>query len=70
MIYIDIPNYFLNWSRKPHTYLSIHEGLQDTIICKSITDDFNLWLPHIKWMTPYFTAAVWLSILLVRIQIN
>ena len=70
MIYIDIPNYIINWMTKKHIYLSIPDGLYKTTYCNKVSADLEIWLPHIKWMTPYFTIAVWISILMSYFQTN
>ena len=36
MIYIDIPNYIINWMTKKHIYLSIPDGLYKTTYCNKV----------------------------------
>ena len=67
MLTYDIPNYITNWENSNTTY-TIKEGFYRSLECQSISRDYQDWKIHIGWMTPYFTIAVWYSILMARYQ--
>jgi len=69
MYFVDIPMYrerYLHSVATNFKFLSIQDGLISTLSCQYATQDFAVWLPETYWMTPYFTACVWVSIWLIN----
>ncbi len=67
MVKIDIPNYLNNWQTKTTTF-SLQDGFYRSISYRTVSTNYEDWKIHIGWMTPYFTVAVWYSILMARYQ--
>lgn len=68
MLVFDIPMY-LRRSREERAsgrvFLSVPEGMRDAARRRNPTGSWALWRREVLWMTPYFSAGVWLSIALV-----
>ncbi len=67
MVTVDVPTYFSRWradEASGETYLTISEGLQD-IQRYTVTGRWEDWQYAVVWMTPYFSLAVWMSLLLI-----
>lgn len=66
---IDVPMYYsrVRADEASHTrYLGFSEGLADLASRWIVTHAWQAWKDEIAWMSLYFSAAVWLSISLVR----
>ncbi len=67
MVTVDVPTYFSRWradEASGYTYLSIAEGFQD-IQRIVVTGRWEDWQYAMVWQTPYFSLAVWVSLLLI-----
>lgn len=68
MVALDIPMY-LRRSREERAsgraFLSVPEGILDALRRRHPEGSWDLWRREVLWMTPYFSAGVWLSIALV-----
>jgi hypothetical protein len=67
MCTVDVPMYFLRWQAElasGHPLLGLAAGLHDVATRWIVTHDFARWKHEIAWMTLYFSAAVWTSLLL------
>jgi hypothetical protein len=67
LVAIDVPMYFERWQEdvangKP--LLGILAGLHDVSTRWFVTHDFAQWKDEIPWMSLYFSAAVWSSLIL------
>jgi hypothetical protein len=67
MISVDVPMYFARWQAdladgKP--LLGLFSGLHDLATRWIVTHDIASWQDEIAWMSLYFSAAVWTSLLL------
>ena len=65
MSFIDVPMYIARWRqsrRREYQYLSLVEGLTDTLTRRHPTHSWSVWRREVPWMTLYFSVAVWLSI--------
>ena len=64
---IDLPMYVTRWQAEgakrvgPFSYL---EGLRDATVRWVVTHDIAQWREEIPWMSLYFSAAVWASLIL------
>jgi hypothetical protein len=68
MCTVDIPMYALRWRRDQAVgaeYLTVSDGLHDSLTRWVFTRRWADWREEIAWMTLYFTAGVWISISLV-----
>ena len=67
MVTVDVPTYFSRWRADElagYTYLTLAEGLQD-IQRYVVTGRWEDWQYATVWMTPYFSLAVWMSLLMI-----
>jgi hypothetical protein len=68
MLGLDVPMY-LRLSRASAAAggprLGVAEGLADALSRREPTGAWAVWRREVAWMTPYFTAGVWLSLALV-----
>jgi hypothetical protein len=67
MISVDLPMYFARWQTdladgKP--LLGLFSGLHDLATRWIVTHDIAFWQDEIAWMSLYFSAAVWTSLML------
>jgi hypothetical protein len=67
LVTIDVPMYFERWQEdvangKP--LLGMFAGLYDVSTRWFVTHDFTHWKDEIPWMSLYFSAAVWSSLIL------
>ena len=65
MVSVDIPMYLARWradEERGHAYLSVWEGLVDSMRCDRISRDWAVWQEDVPWMSAYFTACVWASL--------
>jgi hypothetical protein len=66
MVAYVVPMYLRRWA-PGSAYLSLGEGLRQVLERCTIDHDWAHWRQDAAWLTPYFTAAVWLSIALVHV---
>ena len=67
MCTIDVPMYFVRWRADlaaHREFLGLFEGLHDVATRWVVTHDVARWHGEIAWMSLYFSAAVWTSLLL------
>ncbi len=64
MAVLDIPMYLRRWREDRGAGLSIGAGLVDAARRREPTGAWEVWRHEVGWMTPYFTAGVWLSLAL------
>lgn len=65
MITVDVPMYYTRWSddlAAEKQYLTLLEGIKDSIRACTVNFSQDVWREEIPWMTLYFTTAVWVSI--------
>lgn len=68
MLLLDVPMYLRRRREEQvagHRTLAVTEGLRDALHRRVPTGAWSVWRQEVGWMTPYFSAAVWLSIGLV-----
>ena len=64
---VDVPMYFARWQAEladGRQYLGLVSGLRDIATHWTVTHDIAQWRDEIPWMSLYFSAAVWSSLLL------
>jgi len=69
MCTVDVPMYALRWRRgqaEGGHYLTLDEGLHDSLTRWIVTRRLADWREEIAWMTLYFVVGVWISIALIR----
>jgi len=67
MCTIDVPMYFVRWRADlaaHREFLGLFAGLHDVATRWAVTYDVARWDGEIAWMSLYFSAAVWTSLLL------
>ncbi len=66
LLLIDVPMYLKRslGGGGPRDFLSLREGLRDAARRRIVTHHVMHWREEIPWMSLYFTAAVWMSLLL------
>ena len=67
MCTIDVPMYLVRWRADlaaHREFLGLFEGLHDVATRWVVTHDVARWDGEIAWMSLYFSAAVWTSLLL------
>jgi hypothetical protein len=65
MVAVDVPMYITRWSADSAAgtqYLTLLEGIKDSISACTVSFSQKIWREEIPWMTLYFTVAVWVSI--------
>ena len=73
MCTVDVPMYALRWRRgqaEGGHYLTLHEGLRDSLTRWIVTRRLADWREEIAWMTLYFVVGVWISIALIQAPIG
>ncbi|HJY77317.1 MAG TPA: hypothetical protein VKE95_11830 [Burkholderiales bacterium] len=61
-----VPMYLARW--QPHrAYLSLEEGMGQILQRCTVERDWALWWQDAAWLSPYFTAAVWISLALAQV---
>lgn len=68
MTTVDVPMYWTRWHADQaagRAYLSLGEGLRDAMTWR-VTLRWEDWREEVPWMSLYFSAATWISLLLVR----
>jgi len=67
MAFVDVPMYLRRMQEsvaRGHVPLSLHAGWEDALSRRVVSWDWSQWSPEVPWMTLYFTAAVWVMLLL------
>jgi hypothetical protein len=67
MCAIDVPMYFMRWQADVASgkeWFGLFAGLHDVATRRMVTHDIARWKDEIAWMSLYFSAAVWMSLLL------
>lgn len=65
MLTVDIPMYWTRWQADLANntgYLSLAQGLRDTLSTCRVDASWSVWREEIPWMTLYFSVTVWVSI--------
>ena len=72
MCTVDLPMYFVRWQGEVASgkeFLGLVSGLHDVATRWIVTHDFARWRGEIAWMSLYFSAAVWTSLLLASFRL-
>ena len=67
--FVDVPMYVRRWladEAAGRAYFGLRDGLHDLATRWVVTYAWEPWKDEIAWMSLYFSAAVWLSVSLVR----
>jgi len=67
MCTIDVPMYFVRWQAdlaSGREFFGLFSGLHDVATRWIVTHDITRWREEVAWMSLYFSAAVWTSLLL------
>lgn len=67
MLTVDVPTYVSRWradEASGYVYLTMTEGLQD-IQRYVVTGQWEDWQYDMVWQTPYFSLAVWISLVMI-----
>jgi hypothetical protein len=67
MCTVDVPMYFVRWQTdlaNGREFLGLLSGLHDVATRWIVTRDATRWYGEMPWMALYFSAAVWMSLLL------
>jgi hypothetical protein len=67
MCTVDVPMYFVRWQADlaaHREFLGLFTGLHDVATRWVVTHDAARWHGEMTWMSLYFSAAVWMSLLL------
>lgn len=70
---VDVPMYITRWRIEKHVgreYTPIASGFNDAATRMVTTGAWNVWKHEVTWMTPYFSAAVWGSLLLAKYPVS
>ena len=68
IMFVDIPLYVARWRtgrRAGLRYLRIRDGLKDAFMRRHVTHANEHWRNEVLWMSLYFSAGVWVSLLFV-----
>jgi hypothetical protein len=72
MCTVDLPMYFVRWQAQLTSgkeFFGLASGLHDVATRWIVTRDFTRWKGEIAWMSLYFSAAVWTSLLLASFRL-
>jgi len=72
MCTVDLPMYFVRWQAQLASgkeFFGFASGLHDVTTRWIVTHDFARWKGEIAWMSLYFSAAVWTSLLLASFRL-
>jgi hypothetical protein len=72
MCTVDLPMYFFRWRAElagGKEFFGLASGLHDVATRWIVTHDFARWKGEIAWMSLYFSAAVWTSLLLASFRL-
>lgn len=65
MVYVDVPMYIARWRAdelRGGKYLTLRDGIIDTLSCKEVSRDWSVWREDVPWMSAYFSICVWFSV--------
>src|SRR5215475_5342096 len=68
IVFVDIPLYIARWRTNQLAglrYLRIRDGLKDAVVRRQVTRATDDWRNEVLWMSLYFSAGVWVSLVLV-----
>jgi len=68
IMFVDIPLYIARWrtgKRAGLRYLRIRDGLKDALVRRQVTYASEDWRNDVLWMSLYFSAGVWVSLVIV-----
>jgi hypothetical protein len=68
IIFVDIPLYIARWRTRRRAglrYLRIRDGLKDAFVRRQVTQASEDWRNDVLWMSLYFSAGVWVSLVIV-----
>jgi len=71
MVAVDVPMYYARWNSlqslngEPQDYLTIAEGISDSLSCKIVSRAWDAWREDVPWMSLYFSVCCWISIRMV-----
>jgi hypothetical protein len=69
MFLVDVPMYWSRWVADEaigRHYLTIAQGIHDVAVHRVVSHSWAVWKSEVRWMTLYFSVAVWLSITLIH----
>jgi len=61
----DVPMYIARWRAdelRGAKYLTLRDGIIDTLSCKEVSRDWSVWREDVPWMSAYFSICVWFSV--------
>lgn len=64
MLTVDVPMYWVRWQADMASntvYLTLAQGLRDTLSTCRVDFAWAVWREEIPWMTLYFSVTVWVS---------
>src|SRR5215510_1387081 len=67
IMFVDIPLYIARWRtgrRAGLRYLRIRDGLKDAFVRRQVTHASEDWRNEVLWMSLYFSAGVWVSLVI------
>jgi hypothetical protein len=70
IMFVDIPLYIARWRtgrRAGLRYLRIRDGLKDAFVRRQVTHAREDWRNEVLWMSLYFSAGVWVSLVFVLV---
>lgn len=70
MTAIDVPMYFRRWKAgraAGASYRPVFDGLRDSWERRIPTQSWEHWKEEIGWLTMYFSFAVWVSLMMIRL---
>lgn len=73
MLGVDVPMYIRRWRSERSsgvTFMSPMVGFRDALHRREPTGAWSVWRHEVTWMTPYFSAGVWFSLLLARFSVQ
>lgn len=73
MLVLDVPMYGRRHRlavMQNQTFVGVAEGFRDAVVRREPTGSWQVWKHEVGWMTPYFSAGVWLSLALVPLQLG
>jgi hypothetical protein len=73
MFFVDVPMYWTRWlmdEMNGREYLSLQQGLADTLERRIVSHEWEDWRSEVVWMSLYFSIAVWISISLIHMTLR
>ena len=73
MVFIDVPMYYRRYAENEDLhieYLSLTDGIEDAMSCKTITKSYEVWKEDSVWMIGYFTFCSLISVGLIKANSN